>query len=282
MSAVATSHSEGSIEGVGGLLLRYRACEVTNARGALIIVHGLGDHAARYDDLAAALANSGISSFAYDQRGHGSSEGRRGHVSGFDVLLQDLDRFRREVAGCIEPRVPLFLFGHSMGGLVVLRYLEEYDTPLAGAILSAPWLGTQVHIPRWQITAASALTRILPAVPFPNRVDADHLSHDPAVVQAYRDDPLVHGRITPRLFTEVSSAMGLVQQRSERINVPLLFLLPGADRIVDTQRSLAFARSLAAVDATIRHYPGCYHEVLREPAHAVVRDLRDWLSPRLN
>ena len=282
MSAAATRHSEGSIEGVGGLLLRYRACEVANARGALIIVHGLGDHAARYDDLAVAMATSGISSFALDQRGHGISEGRRGHVNSFDVLLQDLDRFRREVAGCTEPRLPLFMLGHSMGGLVVLRYLEEYDTPLAGAILSAPWLGTQVDVPRWQITAASALTRILPAVPFPNRVDADHLSRDPAVVQAYRDDPLVHGRITPRLFTEASSAMGVVQQRSERIQVPLLFLLPGADRIVDTQRSLAFARSLSGADITIRHYPGYYHEVLNEPDRSVYRDLRDWLGPRLN
>ena len=283
MNADGLRRSEGSFEGVGRLRLRYRTTEVQRARAAILVVHGLGEHGARYDDFATRVAGYGISTFAFDLRGHGISDGRRGHVSNFDILLQDVDRFRREVVGCIDPRTPLFLLGQSMGGLIVLRYLEEYDAPLAGAVLCAPWLGTAVEIPRWQVTAARALTHVLPAVPFRNRIDPERLSRDPDVVDAYREDPLVHDRITPRLFTEASEAMGVVLQRSERITVPLLFLLPGADRIVDTQRSLAFARSLSAAEVTIRQYPGHYHELLNEPDRiAIVRDLRDWLAARLH
>jgi alpha-beta hydrolase superfamily lysophospholipase len=282
MNTVGVRRSEGSIEGVGRVRLHFRISEVQNARGALLVTHGLGEHAARYDELAASLTACGISTFAYDQRGHGRSDGRRGHVRAFDVLLQDLDRFRREVVGMLDPAMPLFLLGQSMGGLIALRYLEEYDAPLAGAILCSPWLGTAVEIPRWQVTAVSALTRLLPALPFRNRIDPERLSRDPAVVRAYREDPLVHSRITPRLFTEASAAMGLVQRHGERITVPLLFLLAGADRIVDTQRALSFARSLASADVTIREYPGHYHELLNElDRAAIVRDLRDWLAARL-
>lgn len=278
---VGVRNGEGAFEGVGRLRLRYRMVEVQNARAAVIVVHGLGEHGGRYQAFAETMGAYGVSTFAYDQRGHGTSEGRRGHVSGFHVLLQDLDRFRREVSGLIDTRLPLFLLGHSMGGLVALRYLEEYDAPLHGSIIVAPWLGTAMDVPRWKVTLSSALTRVMPAVPFRNAIDPDVLSRDPEIVRAYRDDPLVHDRITPRLFTEASSAMGLVLQRSDRITAPLLFMLPGADRLVDTQRTLAFARSITGPDVSIRVYPGHYHELLNEPDRAaIVRDLRDWLVAR--
>ncbi len=274
--------AEGAFEGVGGLRLRYRTHEVPQARAAVLVVHGLGEHGGRYRAFAEAMAAASVATYVLDQRGHGLSEGRRGHVTSFDVLLQDLDRFRREVSGFIDVRLPLFLLGHSMGGLVALRYLEEYDAPFRGAIILAPWLGTAVAVPRWKATFASALTHVLPAMPFRNGIDPDALSRDAAVVRAYREDPLVHDRITPRLFTQASAAMGDVLRRSDRIRTPLLFLLPGADRVVDTQRTLAFARSLAAPDVSIRVYPGHFHELLNEPDRAAtVRELRDWLIARV-
>ena len=281
MTTLGVRRSEGSFQGVGRLQLRYQASEVQNARAALIVVHGLGEHAGRYQAVADRLAAAGVSTFAYDQRGHGTSEGRRGHVDSFHVLMQDLDRFRREVSGLIDPRVPLFVLGHSMGGLVALRYVEEYDAPLRGAVIVAPWLGTAAHVPRWKVMLANALTRVLPAMPFRNALDTAWLSRDPEVVAAYREDPLVHDRITPRFFTEVSAAMGKVLQSSDRVGMPLLFMLPGADRIVDTQRTLAFARSLSAPDVSIKVYPGHYHELLNEPdRETIMRDLREWLVAR--
>ncbi|HSL71288.1 MAG TPA: alpha/beta hydrolase, partial [Longimicrobiales bacterium] len=157
-----------------------------------------------------------------------------------------------------------------------------FDAPLRGGIIVSPWLETDMPITRWKSTLGHALNRILPALPFESGLEPSHLSHDPAIVQAYRDDPLVHARITPRLFAETSQAMGLVFQRSERIHVPLFLLLAGDDRIVSTQRSQAFARSLAAKNVAVRVYANAYHEVLNEPVRAEsLRDLRDWVAARL-
>ncbi|MBX6362232.1 MAG: alpha/beta hydrolase [Gemmatimonadetes bacterium] len=282
MSPGFLEQGHGYVQGVGGLRLHYRTWEVPNPRAAIIIVHGLGEHSGRYDEFAAAMAAYGFSSYALDLRGHGSSEGRRGHVPRFEILLQELDRFRREVQGLVDPGCPLVLVGHSLGGLVALRYLEEYDAPFRAAVIISPWLGTAMPVPRWKTAVAAVASRFLPALPFSTRLRGRDLSHDQVIVDAYDSDPLVHDTITPRLFTEVSNAMDLVVQRAERLRVPLLFLLAGDDRVVDTGRSLAFARSLAAHAVTVRVYPGRYHEVLNEvDRHAVRVELRDWLAKHL-
>jgi lysophospholipase len=273
--------SDGTIVGVRGTRLAYRMWEAPNARAALVVVHGLGEHAGRYAEFGERMAGYGISTFAMDLRGHGLSEGRRGHVTSFDIFLQELDRFRREVEGLADFRVPLFLLGHSFGGLIALRYQEEYNTRFEGAIISAPWLATAVHVPRWKANAAQFLSKLLPALPFRAGIRSEDLTHDSAIVEAHRADPLVHDRITPRLFAETSTAMGLALQRSDRIQEPLLFMVAGADRLVDTERSLTFARSITASDVTVRVYPGYFHEILNEVDRATIhREIRDWIAAR--
>lgn len=273
---------EGQVTGVGGLSLFYRGWEPADARAAILIVHGLAEHGGRYADFARQMAGFGISSYALDLRGHGESEGRKGHAHRFEVLLQDLDRFRREVVGCNAGELPLFVLGHSMGGLIVIRYVEEYDVALEGAIITSPWLATALPVPRWKVLLARVLIRVLPSLPIAAGIDAAYLSHDPEVVEQYRADPLVHGKITPRMFAEVSKAMGLVMQRSERIRVPLLLLLAGDDHLVDTSKSEAFARSLTTPDVTIRVLPDYYHEVLNDFDRALaIHEIRDWLLARL-
>ena len=271
--------SDGYLEGVGNIHLHYRSWEAIRARAALIVVHGHGEHGGRYTWFAETLAGFGISTFVHDLRGHGLSEGRRGHTPRFDTYLQDLDRFRREVHGFIEYGTPLFLFGHSMGGLIALRYLEEYDSDFRGGIISSPWLATALAVPRWKIAASGLFNRLLPALPFATGLDAADLSRDPDIVRAYRDDPLVHDRMTPRLFTEAAAAMGLALQRSDRVTVPLLFLLAGRDRIVDTEKSRRFAASLATSRVSVTVYSENYHENINEPNRlAVVREIRDWIA----
>lgn len=272
--------NHGYFEGVGRIRLQYRSTEVSNARAALLLVHGLSDHSGRYQEFCAAMADFGFSTFALDLRGHGHSEGRRGHVRRFDIFLQDLERFRREIQGLAPPGRPLFLLGQSMGGLIVLRYLEEYDAGgFSGAVLTSPWLGTSVQVPRWKVNMAHALSRVLPALPLSAGIPAELLSHDPRVADAYRQDPLVHNRITPRLYTESAEAMRLASERSDRVSIPLLFLLGGDDRIVDTPRAVALARSLRIGDVAIRVYPGQYHELFNEADRdLVLQDLREWLG----
>ena len=273
---------DGQLEAVGGLRLYYRGWEADAPCATLVVAHGLSEHSGRYVEFGRAMAAFGISTFCLDLRGHGLSEGRRGHVDHFHLLLQDIDRFRREVGSIAGTAQPQFLLGHSMGGLITARYVEEYESDLAGAVIISPWLGTAMPIPRWKVVAASFLNRVLPSLPISAGIDERWLSHDPLVVRRYRDDALVHGKITPRLFTEVGTAMGLVTQRSDRIRIPLLLLLAGDDRIVDTTKSESFARSLTGGDVTVRVLPDYYHEVLNDHDRALAQfEIRDWIMARL-
>ena len=268
--------------GVGGLRLVYRTHEPQSPRAALMVVHGLGDHAGRYAEFADRMAVSGISTYALDLRGHGRSEGRRGHVPSFDVYLQELDRFRREVEGLVPRPAPLFLLGQSMGGLIALRYMEEYSGHVRGAVIASPWLATAMPVPRWKTLLAPLLAKVLPAAPFRHGLDPEDLSRDPAVVAAWRDDPLVQPYVTPRTFMEVSHAMGMALQRSDRISAPILFIMGDADPVVDTGRTLGFAKSLKGPDITIRVLPGHLHELLLELDRVRIhQEVRDWIMARV-
>ncbi|HEX7117344.1 MAG TPA: alpha/beta hydrolase [Longimicrobiales bacterium] len=281
MTTATLERNHGTFEGVRRLRLHYLSWEVPTPRAAVVSVHGFSDHGGRYESFGEILAGFGFSTFALDLRGHGRSDGRRGFVPRFEIYLQELDRFRREVQGLVAPDCPLILVGHSMGGLIALRYLEEFETPFRGAVLASPWLGTAMPVPRWKVLLANLLNRALPALPVRARLRAEHLCHDSAVVTAYREDPLVHDTMTPRLFTEASTAMGLVHRRADRLRVPLLFLIAGDDRIVDAPRALRFARALPG-DVTVHIFDGCFHELFFEPDRAPVFDtLRRWLDERL-
>jgi alpha-beta hydrolase superfamily lysophospholipase len=283
MSHRTLSPAHGYLEGVDRLRLHYRAWEADDPRAALLVVHGMFEHSRRYQELGAFMAEGGLSTYALDLRGHGASEGRRGHARRFALFLQDLDRFRREVQGLVPQDTPVFMLGHSLGGLIVLRYLEEYDTPIRAAVLTAPWLGTAVPVPRWQVVLGGVLNRVLPAFPFPFRIDAATLSHDPARVADYQDDGDIHGIITPRLFAEISTAIHQALQRGDRIHIPIRLLLAGDDRLVDTARSLAFARSLNPDRVTVEVLDGLFHEVLQErERRKTMREVRAFFLEHLD
>ena len=271
--------NHGYLEGVGRIRLHYRTWEVPDPEAGILVVHGLFEHSGRYQELGEYMASSRVSTFALDTRGHGASEGRRGHIRRFDVLLQDLDRFRREVQGLLPIGTPLFLLGHSMGGLVALRYLEEYDVAFAGAVITSPWLGTAYNAPRWKVLLGNIFNRILPAFPFTVQLKGEDLTHDPERAAAYENDPLMHSTITPRMFTELSGAIETAFRRGERISVPVLFLLAGSDTVVATDRSLAFARSLPSEGVSVEVLDGLRHEVLQEQGRAaVLSEIRDWVA----
>jgi lysophospholipase len=278
---VSVTTLEGGITGVGGLPLVWRGHAAAAPRAALVVVHGLGDHAGRYDDFAARMAGLGISTWAMDLRGHGRSGGRRGHVPEFGVYLQELDLFRREVERLATPAVPLFLLGHSMGGLIAIRYMEEYSGAFRGAVICSPWLATAMPVPRWKALLAPLLSRLLPTLPFRHGVRPEDLSRDPAVVEAHRQDPLVQPIITPRTFAEASRAMGRALQRSDRFTAPLLFMVGDTDRVVNADRALHFARTTSSADLTVRVLPGAFHELLLElDAHATHRQVGEWIRAR--
>jgi alpha-beta hydrolase superfamily lysophospholipase len=268
----------GYVEGVGRLRLHYRSWEVDEPDAAILLVHGLFEHGGRYQEVGEFMAGAGISTFALDLRGHGLSEGRRGHVPRFDILLQDLDRVRREVQGLLPPDTPLFLLGQALGGLVALRYLEEYDAPVAGAVLTSPCFGTAVPVPRWKVLLATVLDRLLPAFPLRSRVDAAILTGDTERASGYRDDPAIHNTFTPRMFTATSSAMHRTLQRGDRLHVPVHIIFAADDRVIDTDRSVAFARALPADRVTIAVLEGVHHDLLHHGRRgAVMAAIRDWV-----
>jgi len=251
-------------------------------RAALLLSHGLGEHAGRYAALARDLAPRGIEVHAVDHRGHGRSGGARAYVQRFSRYVDDFEAFRQHAAAELPAGMPVFLLGHSLGGLIALRWLEAHPgAGLAGAILSAPLLGIRKEAARWKVALSGVLSRLLPWVPIPNEIDPAELSSDAAYVRSYREDPLVHAKITPRLYTEMMAAMGDAVAERGRLALPLLFVVPGADSIVREEDTLRFAAELGG-DVTVRRYPGFRHESLNELERArPIADIVRWIEARI-
>lgn len=260
----------------GARLALRRERAAGRPRGALILLHGFGDHSGRFGEAAAWFAARGVSVYALDQRGHGRSPGKRGHVSRFAQFISDVAALRKLVGG--EEAAPQLLLGHSFGGTVALRYLETAPEQLAGAIVSSPFLAVAMAVPGWKRLMARLLLDVLPSLPVKTGLDLAHLSTDPKVGQAAKSDPLYHRVMSPRAYREILQAQRAVVAEGDRIAVPLLFLLAGDDRIVSRAASEAFARSLAG-DVTVRVYDGFFHEILNEPQRArAYRDVEQWLD----
>ena len=256
-------------------------------RGTVLIVHGLGEHIGRYAHVAARLNAAGWTVAGHDQRGHGASEGARGALAHADSLLRDLalviDAVRAAHPG------PLMVLGHSLGGLVAARFVAGGVTPSAGErewhravdalVLSSPALNAGMSSAQRLLLAATA--PLTPNLAVGNGLEAEWLSHDPAVVQAYRDDPLVHDRITPRLAQFIVDAGTVVQQRAAQWNVPTLLIYAGADRCVAPAGSRTFAAAAPAGLMTAREWPALFHEIFNEPERdEVLGVLVEWLATK--
>ncbi len=273
--------SHAYFSGTGRVRLHYRCWDVPTRRAAVLICHGLGEHSGRYERLANDFARAGFSTFALDHRGHGRSDGRRGHVRRFVHYVRDLERFRRRVVGSVGPGVPLIWLGHSMGGLILIRYLEEFPAvSVAGAVLSAPLLGIAVETPQLKRQLARLLRHVVPALPMSTGLDPHHLSHDPDVAKEYMRDPLVHDRITPRLYAEIQQSIALAELKKRQIIVPLLFLIPSADQLVRPDLVQRFAAQLPpSRNVEVKTYAGLYHESLNETTRSgVLADVLGWIE----
>ncbi|RME51356.1 MAG: alpha/beta hydrolase [Caldilineae bacterium] len=247
-------------------------------RATLAIVHGLGEHSGRYDHTARYFAERGYAVFAVDLRGHGQSEGRRGHINRFDDYLTDvttlLDHARRQT-----PDRPLFLLGHSMGGLIVLVYALKHPDGLTAVVASGPGLRARVHVPAWKTTLANLMASVAPTLAMSNGLDPADISRDRAVVDAYIADPLVHDRVTARWYTEFTAAGDWAMANASRFPLPLLIVQGGSDPIVDPAGAKAFFDRVARSDKRHIEYTTLYHEVFNEPEKLdVLADVENWLS----
>ena len=269
-----------------GLTLQLREWPCAQARGTVLIVHGLGEHIGRYEHVAAQLLRGGRSVVGHDQRGHGASQGARGALNHPDDLLADLaqviDAVRRHHPG------PLTLLGHSMGGLVAARFVAgglestpapAWFRPVDALLLSSPALDPGLS--GAQKIALAVMSRLAPNLAVGNGLKPDWISRDPAVVKAYLADPLVHDRITPKLARFIADGGALVRAHAAQWRVPTLLLYAGADRCVAPAGSAAFAVAAPPGLVTARAFPALFHEIFNEPEQAeVFAALTTWLSAR--
>ncbi|CAN5812471.1 alpha/beta hydrolase [soil metagenome] len=276
--------SASTFTAVDGTHLYYRSLRPAKERAVLVLVHGLGEHSGRYERLSRTLADAGVAVFAFDLRGHGRSPGKRGHVSAFGDFTSDLESFRQVVRREVSEASPIFLFGHSLGGLISIRHLQQYPrVEWAGIILSAPALGIRMQIPDWKRIAGKIIARLAPSMSLDNGIVITDLSRDPAVVAAYRDDPFVHRRISAKLFSDMQSEAVAVAERIPSLRAPaFLWLVPGDDRICDSELSLGAASRLpGSADVVVKRYDGAFHEALNDScAEEVSEDIRAWMLER--
>lgn len=275
------SYREGTLQGAQETDLFWRIWAAEQPRCCLLLVHGLGEHSGRYDAFSRHMVGAGITVFSFDLRGHGRSEGPRGDVDTFPRFLEDLldaeSRMQKEVAA----KVPSFLLGHSLGGLISIRRLQLFPAPYAGAILSAPWLAT--NLPEWVLRMGQVVSLVCPGISVPSGIGPGRLTRDPEIMRSWREDGLIHGKLTGRLFREARRVQKEVLDSPGALRLPLLFLIPGADQVVKGSVTETFAMGIAGTDVAVEVLPDRLHEPLndlgREKVYAMVSR---WLGAHLH
>jgi alpha-beta hydrolase superfamily lysophospholipase len=246
-------------------------------RGVVIVVHGLGEHAGRYELVARQLNEWGFAVRGYDQCGHGESGGPRGGIPTDTRLLDDLADIVDSTRLRMSRKTPLILLGHSMGGLVVGRFVSLAIRPVDALIMSSPALDPGLS--SFQKLLVSVLPRIAPNLRVGNGVKPQFISHDPAVVAAYRADPLVHDRISARLARFIAQASVQTVEAAGKWTVPTLLMYAGADHLLNPQGSRTFAANAPKSVVTAVCFDDLYHEIFNEQdAAPVIATLKAWLD----
>jgi lysophospholipase len=286
-SASAFSGEAGKCTTADGIDLHWQCWTPPEPVGVIVIIHGLAEHGGRYRETAEALVANGWAVFAGDLRGHGRSADVPGagrvHVNRFTDYFQDVQSFI-ELAGETYAGLPLFLLGHSMGGLITISYALQNPAGLAGAIISSPALGTHPDFkpPALLRLLVSVLDRLAPRLRFPSDLDTSAISRDPAIVRAYIDDPLVSEKVSARWYAEILRAMGRAHADAHALQIPVLLMQSGADRLVDPAAPARWAQAAAAGRVELVNWEGLYHEMFNEPEKRQVRRRAlDWLQQRL-
>ena len=251
----------------------------TALRGVVVLVHGLGEHAGRYDNLAQRLNAWGFAVRGYDQYGHGESGGPRGGLPADDRLLVDLADIIDSARNRMEKGVPLILLGHSMGGLVAAQFVAQALRPVEALVLSSPALDPGLSAVQKMLVAI--LPKVVPNLQVSNALDATKISHDPAVVKAYQSDRLVHDRICARLARFIADGGPATVAAAPSWTVPTLLMYAGADALVNPAGSRAFSAAAPQAVVTTRCFDGLYHELFNElDAEPVFAELKGWLDVR--
>jgi alpha-beta hydrolase superfamily lysophospholipase len=274
-------HTEGTLEGHGGTELYYQRWSPAEApRAALAVVHGYAEHSGRYGNVVDWFVPRHYAVYAFDLRGHGRSAGQRGYIDGWTAVRGDIRALLERVHED-EPELPVFLVGHSLGGMSALNYALHHPDGLQGVVASGPLL-SQLPLPRARLLAGKLLSRALPRLPMKAELDAADLSRDPDVVEAYRTDPLVFGQGTPRTAMRLIAEIDWTLAHAGELALPSLIVHGGADRLARPESSQAFYAGVTHADRERIEYDGYYHEVFNEVGkERVLGDVEAWMARHL-
>lgn len=254
-----------------------REWPVTSPAFVLCLVHGFGEHINRYGHLASYFNQRHGVVFGYDQRGHGQSSGQRGHTPSYDILMEDVAQLLVE-AETQYPDLPVFLYGHSMGGALVMNYCLSRHPNIKGLIASGPWIQLAFKPPALKVALGRAVNNILPKLSQPSGLDPELVCTDKEVVKRYKADPLVHAKITVRAGNEFLNAGQRLHDYQGEFPIPLLLMHGAADEVTSCDASRQFADRVGG-KITFKDWPGMAHEIHNEPAQQKVFDFTwEWMG----
>jgi alpha-beta hydrolase superfamily lysophospholipase len=264
-----------------GTRLFGRRWALESPRAAVAIVHGYAEHSGRYNHVAAMLNTLGLDVFALDVRGHGRSDGARGHAADYNEYIDDVRVFLDEIRK-VSPTRRILVLGHSNGGLITLLYALDPAPDVFACVVTAPFLGTAMKVPGWKSSLGKIMSAVYPKLSLPSGLPTQGLSHDPEVVRAYENDPLVFPTATAGWFTAALAAQDRVKREAGRIALPILVMQGMADPLVDASMARPLFDAIGSSDKKYVEYPGLYHEIMNEvEKDKVLADIRAWIEPRL-
>jgi acylglycerol lipase len=247
-----------------------------NLKAVILFVHGIGEHIHRYDHWAELFNNEGIAFAGVDLPGHGRSDGRRGNIKSYALLGEMIDIL---LSSCKKtfPGIPVFIYGHSLGGGIVLDYLIRKNPAVKGAIVTSPWLRLAFEPPRGKIILANVMKYLMPGLVQPSGLVVNHLSHDENVNEKYKTDSLVHGKISVSLFHGAMTAAKYSLDNASKLKVPTLIIHGSDDLLNSPEGSREFAGKTDMVELKI--WEGGYHELHNESFKAeVFKYILNWIS----
>lgn len=254
-----------------------------NPKAIINLVHGFGEYSGRYDEWAMRFTEKGFLVHAIDYRGHGKSDGRRGHVSKFDNFLNDIEVLVKE-SKKLYPELPQYIYGHSLGGNIVTNYILKREHDFRGAIISSPWYKLSFELSAFMLFIARIMNKIYPKFTQKSTLELNALSHDKNIVDLYITDALVHEKISARMFFEIYKAGDWVLKSADKINLPLFIQHGNDDNVTSYKASKEFAEKAVGLnkDVTYKEWHGLYHELHNELEKDEIFELvADWLEEKL-
>jgi alpha-beta hydrolase superfamily lysophospholipase len=251
-----------------------------NTKSIIILIHGLGEHIQRYIYWAELFKKEDIGFVGVDLPGHGRSEGKRGKIKNYNLIGEMIDILLKSCKQTF-PGIPVYIYGHSLGGGIVLEYLLRRNPKIKGAIITSPWLRLSFEPARNKMILASVMNIILPGITQPSGLNVSHLSHDVSIVEKYKTDPLVHGKISVGLFYGAMSAAKYSLEHASELKVPTLILHGSKDLITSPEGSREFAGKTSMAELKI--WDEGFHELHNEPfKDEVFKYVMNWINRKQN